>query len=74
MRQPRPEPPCSFEEWLNAQQFPAPRSPEEEDLHRKFIIGLRIAWNAGFQAGFVVAKERGGEHPLSHTPKEKNDA
>jgi hypothetical protein len=73
MSQRTPEPHGSFAAWLDAQQVPAPRSPEEAELHRTFVIGLSIAWQAGFQAG-VMAKERSDGSPLPHTPKENDDA
>jgi hypothetical protein len=73
MRHLSPEPHFSFEEWLDAQQFPPPASPAEAELHRKFVRGLRLAWEAGFVAG-LVAHARYGGPPVSHTPKENDDA
>jgi hypothetical protein len=72
----RPEPRLdfvSFEEWLGAQQFPSPGTPAEAELHRKFVLGLRLAWEAGFVGG-LMAKERHDRSPFPHTPKENDDA
>jgi hypothetical protein len=73
VEKPRPAPPCSFEAWLDAQQFPSPQTPREEELQRMFVIGMHIAWDAGFAAG-LVAHERDGGHAFPPTPKENTHA
>jgi hypothetical protein len=73
VRQRTPEPHFYFEEWLDAHQFPPPSTTLEQDLQIEFVIGLRVAWEDGFRAGFM-AKERYDGHSLPHKPKEKNDA
>jgi hypothetical protein len=58
-----------FGEWLGAQHLAPPRSPAEEQSQDQLVRFMRIAWEAGFQAGFE-AKEQYDGSPLPHRVKQ----